>query len=135
MSKVDVIRRFYELPRNTVDVRGELMAMLTDDIEYVGLGKESAKGREAVERLFRKYESVGQANIEFDIKHIAEAGDYVLVDMIDTITVGEKKTAVQFSNVFGVRGDKIFYWREHYDIGRYEAAFGRAVPITEIAQS
>jgi ketosteroid isomerase-like protein len=83
MSNIDVIRRFYSLPRNTAEERKELLNMLADDIEYHGVYKEDAKGRDAIERLFRKYEGGRQTDIQFNIRHIAENGDTVLVDMVE----------------------------------------------------
>lgn len=133
VSNIDVIRRFYALPRNTAAERGELLAMLDDDIEYVGIGKEGARGRAAIERLFSKYEGGGQSDIRFDIRHIAESGDTVLVDMVDYITIAGRTIDVAFSNVFKVRNGRICYWQEHYDRARLEAAFPRPIPVTEMA--
>lgn len=133
MSNIDVIRRFYALPRNTAAERGELLAMLDDDIHYVGIGKESARGRAAIQRLFGKYEGGGQTDVRFDIRHIAENGDTVLVDMVDTFTVDGKSVDVVFSNVFKVRNGKIVYWQEHYDRSRLEGAFAVSIPVTERA--
>lgn len=91
MSNIDVMRRFYALPRNTAAERGELLGMLDDDIEYVGIYKESARGSAAIERLFKKYEHSGQSDIAFDIRFIAENGDVVMVDMVDTFTIDGKR--------------------------------------------
>lgn len=135
MSNIDVIRRFYSLPRNTAQERLDLMNMLADDIEYHGVYKEDAKGRAAIERLFTKYETGGQTDISFNIRFIAENGDTVLVDMVDTFTINGKSLDVVFSNVFKVRDGKITYWQEHYDLSRYEAAFGKRVPVTEKANA
>jgi limonene-1,2-epoxide hydrolase len=131
MSNIDIIRHFYSLPRNTAADRGELLAMLADDIHYVGIGKESAQGRAAIERLFRKYEGSGQADIKFTINHIAENGDTVMVDMVDTFLIQGKSIDIVFSNVFKVRDGKIVYWQEHYDRSRLEAAFAKPIPVTE----
>jgi len=133
VSNIDLIRKFYSLPRNTREERGALLDMLADDIEYRGVGQESAKGRDAIERLFRKYENSGQSDIRFDIRHIAENGDVVLVDMVDTITIAGRSVAIVFSLVFKVRNGKIAYWQEHYDRAALEAAFGKRIPVTELA--
>ena len=86
MSNIDIIRKFYGLPRITSEDRRELLGMFHEDVHYVGVGKESARGRDAIERLFRKYEASGRGitSLKFDIKHIAENGNAVLVDMVDT---------------------------------------------------
>jgi limonene-1,2-epoxide hydrolase len=131
MSNMDIIRHFYSLPRNTAAERGDLLGMLADDIHYVGIGKESAKGRAAIERLFRKYEGGGQVDIKFTINHMAENGDTVMVDMVDTFQIEGKSIDIVFSNVFKVRNGKIVYWQEHYDRSRLEAAFSKPIPVSE----
>ena len=133
MSNIDVIRRFYALPRNTAAERGALLKLLDDDIHFVGIGKESARGRAAIERLFQKYEGSGQTEVSFRINHIAENGDVVLVDMVDTFTIDGKATDIVYSNVFKVRGGRIYYWQEHYDHAALDAAFRKPIPITELA--
>jgi limonene-1,2-epoxide hydrolase len=133
MTNSDVLRRFYSLPRNTAVERGELLGMLDRDIEYVGVYKESAKGIDAIERLFKKYEHSGQTDISFDIRFIAENGDVVMVDMVDRFTIDGKSVQVHFSNVFKVRDGKIYYWQEHYDRSRLEGAFAKPIPASERA--
>jgi limonene-1,2-epoxide hydrolase len=135
MTNINVIRQFYALPRNTSAERKELLNMLDDDICYVGIGKESTQGREAIEGLFAKYEGSGQSDIVFDIKHIAENGEVVLVDMVDTITIAGKSIELPLFAVFKVRGGKITYWQEYYDISKYETAFGKGIPVAEQAAS
>ena len=88
-SNMDLARRFYGLPRITAEDRVDLIAMFHPDAHYVGVGKESARGRDAIERLFRKYEQDGRGitDLKFDIRHIAENGNCVLVDMVDSFVI------------------------------------------------
>src|SRR5215472_1671559 len=89
MSNIDIIRKFYSMPRISSADRRALLEMFDPDVRYVGVGKESACGRDAIERLFRKYEDSGRGitSLEFDIRHIAENGNTVLVDMVDTFVI------------------------------------------------
>jgi limonene-1,2-epoxide hydrolase len=93
VSNIDIIRKFYSLPRITSADRQALLEMLHPDVRYVGVGKESARGRDAIERLFRKYQNSGHGitSLEFDIRHIAENANAVLVDMVDTFVIDGKQ--------------------------------------------
>jgi limonene-1,2-epoxide hydrolase len=133
MSNMDFILHFYSLPRNTSEERRGLLKLLDEDVEYVGIGKETARGIAAIESLFSKYEGSGQSDIKFNIKHIAENGEVVMVDMVDTITIAGKSIDLPLFAVFKVRDNKFTYWQEYYNISLYEEAFGKAIPVTEKA--
>jgi limonene-1,2-epoxide hydrolase len=133
MRNIDLARKFYSLPRISKQDRIELLSLFHKDVRYVGVGKEKARGREAIERLFTKYEARGKgiSAIEFDIKHIAENGNTVLVDMVDTITVGDRKFSGVWSIVFEFENGLITFWQEHYPIADVERLFAKSVPVTE----
>ncbi len=135
MSNIDIVRKFYCLPRITSDDRRELLSMFHEDVRYVGIGKESARGRDAIERLFRKYEASGHGitSLKFDIKHIAENGNAVLVDMVDTFVIDGKEFSGVWSVVFEIESGKIKFWQEHYDVARFEQMYAKAIPVTESA--
>jgi limonene-1,2-epoxide hydrolase len=133
MRNIDLARKFYSLPRITKQDRIDLLSMFHQDVCYVGVGKESARGRDAIERLFSKYEARGNGitAIQFDIKHIAENGNTVLIDMVDTITVGDRKMSGVWSIVFEFENELIAFWQEHYPIADVERLFAQTVPVTE----
>ena len=133
MSNIDIIRRFYSLPRITSADRQALLEMLHPDVRYVGVGKESARGRDAIERLFRKYENSGRGitSLEFDIRHIAENGNAVLVDMVDRFVIDGKQFSGVWSVVFELEDGKITFWQEQYDVSAFDKMYRRGVPVTE----
>jgi limonene-1,2-epoxide hydrolase len=133
MSNIDIIRKFYSLPRITSEDRRELLGMFHEDVQYVGVGKESARGRDAIERLFRKYEASGRGitSLKFDIRHIAENGNAVLVDMVDTFVIDGKEYSGVWSVVFEIENGKIKFWQEHYDVATFEKLYQRGIPVTE----
>jgi limonene-1,2-epoxide hydrolase len=133
MRNIDLAKKFYSLPRITKEDRAELLSMFHEDVRYVGVGKEKARGRDAIERLFTKYEARGKgiSALTFDIKHIAENGNTVLVDMVDTITVGARKFTGVWSIVFEFENGLITFWQEHYPIAGVESLFAEALPVTE----
>jgi limonene-1,2-epoxide hydrolase len=134
MSNIDIIRKFYSLPRISSADRRALLEMFHPDVRYVGVGKESARGRDAIERLFRKYEDSGRGitSLEFDIRHIAENGNTVLVDMVDTFVIDGNRFSGVWSVVFELEEGKITYWQEHYDVAAFEKMYRRGVPVTEM---
>jgi limonene-1,2-epoxide hydrolase len=109
--------------------------MFHPDVRYVGVGKESARGREAIERLFRKYEDSGHgiSSLKFDIRHIAENGNTVLVDMVDTFVIDGREFSGVWSVVFEIEGGLITFWQEHYDVAGIERMFRRGIEVTEQA--
>jgi limonene-1,2-epoxide hydrolase len=133
MRNIELAKKFYSLPRITKEDRTELLSMFHEDVRYVGVGKENARGRAAIERLFSKYEARGKGitALKFDIKHIAENGDTVLVDMVDTMTVGGRTFSGVWSIVFEFSDGLITFWQEHYPIAGVEDLFAEAVPVTE----
>jgi limonene-1,2-epoxide hydrolase len=135
MSNIDIIRKFYSLPRITSEDRRDLLSMFHEDVHYVGVGKESARGRDAIERLFRKYEASGRGitSLKFDIRHIAENGNAVLVDMVDTFVVDGKEFSGVWSVVFEIENGKIRFWQEHYDVAKFEQMYAKGIPVTESA--
>ena len=135
MSNIDIIRKFYSLPRITSEDHRELLGMFHEDVHYVGVGKESARGRDAIERLFRKYEASGRGitSLKFDIRHIAENGNAVLVDMVDTFVVDGKEFSGVWSVVFEIENGKIRFWQEHYDVAKFEQLYAKGIPVTESA--
>lgn len=133
MSNIDFIRRFYSLPRITAEDRVELIGMFHKDVEYHGVDKERAHGRDAIERLFTKYEAQGRGvtDVKFEINHIAETGNTVLVDMVDSFVVNGRPFSGVWSHVFKIENDQIIFWQEHYPVERMEAMFADPIPVTE----
>jgi limonene-1,2-epoxide hydrolase len=124
MSHIDFVRRFYSHDRLSPEGRAALLDMFHDDVHYIGVGKVTTHGRPALERLFA--ESIarvrGVTAVKFDIRHIAENGNAVLVDMVDTFTINGKDVIAVMSIVFEIENDKIVFWQEHYPVGTIEQA-------------
>lgn len=132
MSRIDTIRRFYDIPRSK-DQAEALFAMFHPDVVYVGVGREEAHGTPALRRMFGKY-AMSRTNVSgctFDLRHMAEAGAAVLVDMVATFIIDGAPETLLFSVVFHVDdAGLITYWQEHYDLRRHESLFG-PTPVTE----
>ena len=133
MQYTELARRFYSLPRITAEDRLQLFAMLADDIHYVGLGKDDVRGKATLEALYRKYhddkQHEGVTRLTFDIRHVAEDGNCVLLDMRNTFVISGHEFTMPFSIVlkFDENSKLINYWQEHYDIAKFYAFYNEAV--------
>ena len=126
MSNIDLAKRFYSLPRITPEDRAELIKMFHEDVEYHGVGKQRAYGRDALGKLFarQKAEGTGITDITFEIKHIVENGNTVLIDMVDTLTINGKIFSGVWSIVFEFDNNgQITYWQEHYPLEKIESLY------------
>ena len=132
MDRIEIVRRFYAIPRSR-DQAEALFAMFHPDVAYVGVGKESARGLDALRRMFGKY-AMSRSNVtscEFDIRHLAQNGEAVLVDLVATYTIDGERRGQPISIVFHIDdAGLITFWQEHQDLGRHEALFG-PTPVTE----
>lgn len=133
MDNLDLARKFYSLPRITAEDRVELIAMFHPRARYRGVGKEEAVGRDAIERLFKKYEQGGRGitALTFDIRHIAAAGNFVLIDMVDSFIIDGKPFSGVWSIVMEFEDGLITYWQEHYPVEQIEKMFPQKIAVTE----
>lgn len=138
MRYIELAKQFYALPRITSEDRDHLFAALHDDVRYVGLGKDDVQGKSEIEALYRKYHDdrkhEGVTSLTFDIKHAAENGNVVLLDMRNTFVIGNNKFTMPFSIVlkFDEESGLITYWQEHYDIATFYKFYDEAVPQLEV---
>jgi len=135
MNNMDLARKFYSLPRITAADRVELISMFHPRARYHGVGKEDAVGRDAIERLFRKYEQNGRGitELRFDIRHMAAADNFVLIDMVDTFVINGKPFSGVWSIVMEFQDGLITYWQEHYPVADLERLFAEKIEVTETA--
>lgn len=138
MRYIELARQFYSAPRITAEDRMEFFKLLHEDIHYVGLGKDDVRGKATLEALYRKYhdekKDEGVTKLTFDIKHAAENGNMVLLDMRNTFVIGTKSFTMPFSIVlkFDEASGLATYWQEHYDIATFYKLYDEAVPTPEI---
>jgi len=135
MRYIELARKFYGLPRITTEDRAQLFTMLHDDIHYVGLGKDDVRGKSTLEGLYRKYhddkQHQGVTKLVFDIRHVAENGNCVLLDMRNTFVIGGNEFTMPFSIVlkFDEATGLITYWQEHYDLANFYKFYNEVPPV------
>lgn len=110
MTAEIVVRSFLEhLARTETDAA---LALLDDEVVWRNTGLPAFAGRR-VHAMLRDMERRG---IGFDVrwKHVAAAGDVVLTDRTDVISVGPWETSFGVRGTFEVRAGKIVLWDDAF---------------------
>jgi len=110
MSTEAVVREFCA----SVSKRDEglVRPLLADDVVYHNIGMEPSVGIDAtVENLAGQWAMFADT-YEFEVRHLAAAGDVVLTERIDHVGSGDSSFPVPVMGVFEVRDGKIARWRE-----------------------
>ncbi|MHB8574320.1 MAG: SgcJ/EcaC family oxidoreductase [Dehalococcoidia bacterium] len=96
----------------------ELIGYFTDDAVYHNIPMRPLHGREAIAGFLNSF--VGNAsNAEFEVRHIAAAGDVVLTERVDRFTLGEATIDLPVAGVFEVRDGKVAAWRDYFDLATW----------------
>lgn len=96
----------------------ELMTFFTDDAVYHNVPLDPAVGPEAIRATIDLF--IGMApEIRFEITRQLAAGDVVMNERVDYLTVGDKTVALPVAGVFEVRDGKISVWRDYFDMATF----------------
>lgn len=99
----------------------EILSYFADDPTYHNMPGPPAVGREAVrktlEGFLRRWERT-----EWEVLHVAEAGNVVFAERIDRTDAGGKHVDLPCVGVFEFEGDRIKAWRDYFDLGTYTRA-------------
>jgi limonene-1,2-epoxide hydrolase len=115
MSAEAVVREFCV----SVSQRDEglVRPLLAADVVYHNIGMDPSVGIDAtVENLAGQW-AMFATTYEFEVRHLAAAGDVVLTERIDHIGSGDVSFPVPVMGVFEVRDGKIARWRDYFDTG------------------
>lgn len=109
-SAETVVRSFLEhLARKETDAA---LALLDDEVVWRNTGLPSFEGKR-VHAMLRDMESRG-VGFEVRWKHVAAAGDTVLTDRTDVLSMGPWETAFGVRGTFEVRDGKIVLWDDAF---------------------
>jgi limonene-1,2-epoxide hydrolase len=98
-------------------------AHLTDDFDwhYAATIAPPVTGKAAVLRAMAKL-SAGQREVQWRIRHHAEAGDLLFVEGVDEfINAAGQTIKIPYAGVLEFRGDLICAWRDYFDMGGVDA--------------
>jgi limonene-1,2-epoxide hydrolase len=99
----------------------ELSGYFAEDGVYHNMPTGPVKGRENVRQMIAGF--IGAwTETQWDILHLASAGDVVIAERLDRTKAGEKAVDLPCTGVFELEGGKIKVWRDYFDLGSYAKA-------------
>jgi limonene-1,2-epoxide hydrolase len=114
-ASIDLVRRFC-----AAWAQGDIpaiVAFFTDDAVYHNMPLRPVQGRDAIKGVIEQF-SAPFERIEFEITHVAAAGDIVLTERIDRFH-GAKNVELPVMGTFEVRDGKIAVWRDYFDLAAW----------------
>jgi len=119
MSNADTIRTFIEAwSRQDVN---ELVDYFAVDGTYHNMPLEPVTGHAALRASIGGF-ITSWKNVDWELTHIAEAGDVVMAERIDRMTVSGKPIALPCVGVFEMQDGKIACWRDYFDMASFTKA-------------
>src|SRR5687767_12968702 len=88
------------------------MAFFTDDAVYHNIPIAPVKGTQAIRDTIAGF-SNGYDAVEFQVVHIAAAGDVVLTERVDVFVHSQYRLELPVSGTFELRDGKIAAWRDY----------------------
>jgi limonene-1,2-epoxide hydrolase len=94
---------------------------MAEDIFYHNVPMEPILGRAAAREFADAFGVGSTMKADWKIVNIAENGEYVLTERIDSFTTSEgKQISVPLMGSFRVRGGVITEWRDYFDLPTFE---------------
>ena len=95
----------------------EIADHFADDGVYVDGPRGVHRGMDAIRAEFRAQAGMGFGNVKIHINSLAADGGTVMVERIDSWTVGDQPVTLECMAAFEVDADgRIKRWREYYDL-------------------
>jgi limonene-1,2-epoxide hydrolase len=95
----------------------------TDDGVYHSIPLAPIVGKEAIAAFVAGFEGVPPGRLE--VRHQVAAGDVVMNERTDHITLNGVAVTLPICGVFDMAGGRIRAWREYFDLGPARAAYER----------
>ena len=95
-----------------------ILDAFTDDGVYHNMPIQPATGKDAIKALLGMILAPA-SGVQFEIKHIAAAGDVVLTERVDTFRMGERTVTLPVMGAFDLRDGKIAAWRDYFDLATW----------------
>ena len=96
-----------------------VMGFFAPDVHYHNIPMDPLDGVEAVRAALAPFVSTA-TNIDWEMRHIAAAGDSVLTERVDRFWFGPLKVEVPVMGTFDIRGGKIVAWRDYFDLAQFQ---------------
>lgn len=95
-----------------------ILDAFSDDAVYHNMPMQPATGKDAIKALLGIILAPA-SSVQFEINHIAAAGDVVLTERVDTFRMGERTVTLPAMGAFEVRDGKIAAWRDYFDLATW----------------
>ncbi len=113
-ENMEIIRRFCAAwAAGDID---KLVDFFTDDAVYHNIPLQPVQGKDAIRGIFQVFTAPFE-RAEWEIRHIAAAGDVVLTERVDRYARPERPVELPVMGAFEMRDGKIAAWRDYFDLG------------------
>ena len=114
-----LVRAFIEaFARHDVD---EMVSFFTDDAVYHNVPIDPCVGKDQIREFLAGLPASGIDMVSLEIHHQATAGNVVMNERTDTLTVGGNTVALPVAGVFEIEGGRIKRWSDYFDMGQFTA--------------
>jgi len=101
----------------------EVMGFFTDDIVYHNIPWPAAVGRAEVRKVIEGFfTGMGMTAANFEVVKQVSAGNLVMNERVDYLTIGGKTVALPVAGVFELVNGKIKAWRDYFDADTFNKA-------------
>lgn len=106
-----------------------VMSFFAEDPMYHNMPGPPARGTAAVRTTVERFLG-GWDRTEWQILHLASAGDVVFAERLDVTDAGDRHVELPCVGVFEFDGTRIKTWRDYFDLATYTRAMlpGEAAP-------
>lgn len=115
MTSPDQIVRDFAAAWGRADLDA-IVDAFTDDAVYHNIPMEPLTGKAEIRGFLEGFLNDG---ISFEIHHQASAGNTVMNERTDTLTVGDSTVQLPVMGIFEIEGDKISAWRDYFDMAPF----------------
>lgn len=96
----------------------EILGFFTADAIYHNIPIDPVKGTDAIRAVLEQF--VGPAeSAEFEILHLAAAGNVVHTERVDRFRILGRDVALPVAGVFEIQDGKIAAWRDYFDMQQF----------------
>jgi limonene-1,2-epoxide hydrolase len=96
----------------------ELVGFFAPDAVYHNIPVDPVVGHEAIRTLIEGF-TAGIDRVDFEVLHIAAAGDVVLTERIDRFIAPGREVVLPVMGTFEVRDGLITAWRDYFDLNQF----------------
>lgn len=98
----------------------EILGYFAPDAVYHNMPMPPAVGHAAIRQILEMFVPPA-SKIEFEILHLAAAGNVVFTERVDRFVMGGREVALPVAGVFEVRDGRIAAWRDYFDLAQFTA--------------